>query len=282
MQCEGNFRFFTETPLLHLSCGVQGFIEQELNKPSKAWVHEVMGSKRERELVKLRTPEFVLLPDLTAARRQHRSVAREQCSMPCGQLPQRPLQRYAKTRYGGWPTHKYALASTGGDTVAWAVTQSRDGVQPEWHAKTVQQPREPHTSEWAAKSLNWLVIFADSSLRSIRDLRGAHVDMLEAMYEQCVVAIQKEYKVKRSDIMVFANYPPSVYRLHFHFCAPFFTSSAYDAFRMHPLSTIINNLKLCPDYYKLSSIQVPLHVGSELFRITNNDEQDIADDTVTM
>jgi hypothetical protein len=311
MQGEGAFRFFTETPGFHSSCGVQSFIEQELNKPSKAWVHEVVGSRRESEFVKLRTPDFVLLPDLVAARRQFRHPYREPWSVRCSQMASKPMPRWTKPQYPAFQPLKHGEAIAcgawkhnreAGDFACGAWKHNReagdfawnalvkdseqDGVHPCTPLTTVkatacnegmavvkpgcQWPQQQVASkegEWSVKSLNWLAIVADPSLRSIRDLRGEHVPMLEDMYDQCVAAIQKEYKVDRSDIMVFANYPPSVYKLHFHFCAPFFTSSAYDAFRMHSLSSIINNLKICSDYYKLSSFQVPLHVGSELFRI---------------
>jgi hypothetical protein len=90
--------------------------------------------------------------------------------------------------------------------------------------------------------------------------------MLERLHRQCVGAIQGEHKVGEEDIMVFANYPPSVYRLHFHFCAPFFQPSAFDAFRMHPLSAIINNLRLQSGYYALSTFQIPVHSSSDLYR----------------
>jgi m7GpppX diphosphatase len=117
-----------------------------------------------------------------------------------------------------------------------------------------------------ARRFNWLAIVADPEVRSIRDLRGAHLPMLERMYRQCVQAIQREYRVGWEDVMVFANYPPSVYKLHFHFCAPFFQPTAYDAFRMHSLSAIINNLQVNPEYYALSTFQIPVHTNSDLYR----------------
>jgi hypothetical protein len=254
LQTEAGFRFFNETPGVHLSGGVQTFIEQEIQKPSKVWVQEVVGSKRENEAVKLRTPEFVLLPDLNANRRQYHTH-QPQCSGGGGSrfAPAcRQLQRWGKPG-GSWGL---------GQTVARSVA----------HAKNAWGSSEP-SPEVKPRALNWLAIVADPSVRSIRDLRGEHIEMLERLYDQCVEAIQKEFKVEKHDIMVFANYPPSVYKLHFHFCAPFFTSSAYDAFRMHPLSGIINNLRICSDYYKISSFQVPVHVGSELFRVTSEEEQ---------
>ena len=274
MQCEGRSRFFTETPIFYQSYEVQSFIEQEVKKPSKMWAHEVVEGKRENDSVRLRTPDFVLLPDLTPARRQHRPFARDVWNVRCGQPVPRP-QRYPKTVNAAWASQKYVLTNAA-EPDAWAATQTKDA----WAATQI---KDNSALDYHSRSLNWLVIVTDPLLRSIRDLRGEHVKMLEEMYEQCVSAIQREYKIGRSDIMVFANYPPSVYRLHFHFCAPFFTSSPYDAFRMHPFSTVVNNLRVCPDYYKLSVFQVPLHVGSELFRITNtNDDEASEREAITM
>lgn len=198
-------RFLVETGEMHASDETRAFIEQEVGRPSKQWVGEVVQSSRESEFVKLRTDDFVLLPDINCNRRV------------CKQGP-----RFGRVRAA---------------------------------------------SECAApRRFNWLAIVADPSIRSIRDLRGEHVKMLEELQSQCVAAIQREHRVDTGDVMVFANYPPSVYRLHFHLCAPFFKPSAYDAFRMHPLSAIINNLKIHPDYYRLSSIQIPVHRNSELYR----------------
>lgn len=200
MATQERVRFLTETGEMHLSPETRAFIEQEVARPSKQWVEEVVHSSRESEFVKLRTEEFVLLPDINCNRRV------------CKQPPQQ-------------------------------------------------------------RRFNWLAIVTDRSIRSIRDLRGEHVPMLERLQELCVAAIQREYRVDTGDVMVFANYPPSVYRLHFHLCAPFFKPSAYDAFRIHPLSAIINNLKIHPDYYRLSSFQIPVHRNSELYRDRDSEDQ---------
>jgi m7GpppX diphosphatase len=207
MGTQDRVRFLVETGEMHASAETRAFIEQEVERPSKQWVGEVVQSSRESEFVKLRTEDFVLLPDINCNRRV------------CKQGP-----RPGRARTG------------------------------EGSSDTVQ-----------VKRFNWLAIVTDPSIRSIRDLRGEHLQMLEELQRQCIAAIRREYEVEAEDVMVFANYPPSVYRLHFHLCAPFFKPSAYDAFRMHPLSAIINNLRIHPEYYRLSSIQIPVHRNSELY-----------------
>ena len=59
-------RLILETPSMHGSGPMQAYISREVAKPCKQWVHEVLGSKRETDRIKLRTPDFVLLPDVDA------------------------------------------------------------------------------------------------------------------------------------------------------------------------------------------------------------------------
>lgn len=247
-----------ETPELHESRAAQAFVKQEIDRPSKQWVQEVVKSDRESEYVKLRTEDFVLLPDINGHRRQVRAYRARAAIQPAHWMSQQGAWRYPPGDMGGWrdpapqrwsPVH-YAHSKH---------TRAQSWPQEAADKRLVCRPS-------ALKRFSWLSIVADPSLRSIRDIRGEHLPMLEGLYAQCVDAIQKEYSVDAEDIMVFANYPPSVYKLHFHFCAPFFQPTAYDAFRMHSLSSIINNLKVHPLYYKLSTFQVAVHSGSDLYR----------------
>ena len=208
-------KFLIETPELHASGETQEYIRQETIRPSKLWVQEVVACGRESEFVKLRTADFVLLPDINCHRRQGRPY---------------------RTRLATRQEAELGCVARGGAAAC------------------------------GARRFNWLVIMADPGLRSIRDLRGEHAPMLERMHRLCVEAIQREYRVAAEDIMVFANYPPSVYKLHFHFCVPFFKPTAYDAFRMHTLSSILNNLRIHPEYYRLSTFQIPVHRNSDLYR----------------
>ena len=267
-------RFVVETPEMYGSEASQAYIRQEIERPSKAWVQEVVESTRETEFVKLRTADFVLLPDLNCHRRHpprhpappfrarpaHPSPG---VDPPCDPAivaigaslrPQRPAPVLC-----GRPSSA-PLACT--RYFAWNPGMSRRGGA----ASTTSPGGRPPTPYHASRRFNWLAIVADPSIRSIRDLRGEHLPLLERMYRTCVQAIQREHRVGLEDIMVFANYPPSVYKLHFHFCAPFFQPTAYDAFRMHSLSAIINNLRVDPGYYAVSTFQIPVHTNSDLYR----------------
>ena len=83
-------RFLLETPEAHASRESQAFIHREIERPSKVWVQEVVESDRESEFVKLRTADFVLLPDLNGNRRQTRAFRA------------RPLQVVGRYDVQGW------------------------------------------------------------------------------------------------------------------------------------------------------------------------------------
>lgn len=115
---------------------------------------------------------------------------------------------------------------------------------------------------------NWMVIVKDMSLRNVRDLRGHHIPLLQKIKDKSVEILLDEFPgVQAQDIMIFANYPPSVHRLHFHLCFPFFFSNAYDAFRVHCIDQIINNLQINSDYYYLSNFTFPVYEKNPLTKL---------------
>ena len=164
--------------------GIQGFVEREAQKPCKQWIHEVIAEKREKDRVKLRTPSFVLLPDVKTAKK------------------------------------------------------------------------------WDEKKFHWLALVTDTSLRTLRDLRGRHVEMLKDIQRLALERIKEETELDPDQIMTYIHYPPSVYQLHIHFKHPIGT---HDTLRMHSLANVINNLQLDPDYYAKSDIQLPVYMHSELY-----------------
>lgn len=52
---------------------MQSYISREISRPCKQWIHEVLCSRREADRVKLRTPSFVLLPDVNTIQRRPKS-----------------------------------------------------------------------------------------------------------------------------------------------------------------------------------------------------------------
>jgi len=194
-------RLILETPSMHGSGPMQAYISREVAKPCKQWVHEVLGSKRETDRIKLRTPDFVLLPDVDAFYKR--------------------------------PKPSPFL----------------------WQEVTRWRARRP--------AFHWLAVVNDTSLRTIRDLRGEHIPMLVRLYHTCCQKIREETGVSSDQVMAYIHYPPSVYQLHIHFKYPLGPPS-HDAFRVHLLSTVINNLAIDGDYYKKSLLQLPVYLNTDL------------------
>jgi len=99
------------------------------------------------------------------------------------------------------------------------------------------------------KTINWLAIMKDRSLKSLRDLRGRHVKLLKRIRLQCTEFIMATTGWKRHNIMAYIHYLPSVFQLHIHFCAPYGSYTTLDVLKVHPLDTVISNLEIDPEYY---------------------------------
>ena len=125
-------------------------------------------------------------------------------------------------------------------------------------------PRPPRVCD---PVVHLLCIVTAPSLRCLRDLRSEHVALLEGLQASCLETMRTMWGMRDEDVLIYVNYPPSVYQLHFHVCAPFQSAAAYDAFRVHPLATILGNLRLGVDYYERIPLRVPVLVGSDLHTI---------------
>ena len=206
-------KLYVETPEMFASRDVQSYVQQETARPCKQWVVDVINGCQESECVKLRTIDFLLLPDTER------------------------VNRY------------------------WRIMSSKR----------------------RAVSLNWLAIATGPGLASLRDLRGRHVPMLKNLLEQTQRIIFEEAGLAPEEVMAYVHYPPSVYQLHIHFAHPwvlilflcFFCGalksvgryaqhSHRDIYRIHSLSTVINNLEIDPDYYLKASLQISVHRNSPL------------------
>lgn len=124
---------------------------------------------------------------------------------------------------------------------------------------------------------HWLGLAKERRLRTIRDLRGTRdAEMLARMHDAVVREMQGRARRDVRALAAYANYPPSVYHLHFHFkfgSANFplthagGTGTYCDTCRIHPLHTVVNNLRVCENYYQVSVLQVPVYAGTELYGI---------------
>ena len=186
----------TESPEAYASDAVQRYVAEEVERPSKQWIHKVLRGQQESEEVRRSDRDFLLLPD----------------------------------------THR---------------TNRKGGVD----------------QSWVKTTLNWLCIPRDCSLRSLRDLRGEHVGLLEKMLRESLECIEAETGIPADEVMAYVHYPPSVYHLHVHFAYPYGQQTHRDPFRMHSLASVIENLRLDGGYYERISLHVPVHADTCLSSI---------------
>jgi m7GpppX diphosphatase len=137
---------------------------------------------------------------------------------------------------------------------------------------TKQLSRQPR------RVLNWLAIAHDRSLRTIRDLRGEHIPFLKQMLAICLKTIHHETGIRGDQVMAYFHYPPSVYQLHVHFSYPYGQYCHRDVYRVHNLSTVINNLEIDPLFYQKANLhmaifrQSPLHQAMDDYYLLQKKE----------
>ena len=198
-----NVVFVVDTPAMYSSERMSSYMAEQSGRMDRQWVRHVIAGEQESECVKVRTSQFVVLPDGVS----------DGCH---------------KMRGLGASVNSLRLAQRG--------------------------------------QLNWLVIATDPALRTIRDLRGEHLDLLKSIRTECIAAVKSEFNVQLGDVMIFANYPPSVYTLHFHVCCPFKVAAPFDAFRMHTLESVIHHLEVDSEYYTKYNLHIPVSCSSRLYR----------------
>lgn len=67
-----DYTLMQETPEMHRKSSVVRFIQQEIARPSKQWICNIIDGNQEKDEVILRTQDFVLLPDTERVNRYWR------------------------------------------------------------------------------------------------------------------------------------------------------------------------------------------------------------------
>lgn len=101
-----------------------------------------------------------------------------------------------------------------------------------------------------------LLIVKQKDIRSIRDLTGEHIPLLERMLKS-LDNIENIYKIPSCVLRTYFHYKPSTWHLHLHINN--INSNklySYSVERCHSLINVINNLKFDTDYYKKVDLQV--------------------------
>ena len=214
---------------MYLKNSVAAFIEQEVHRPSKQWIANIIAGDQEKEQVILRTEEFVLLPDTERVNRYWRSNG--STSSTAASTPA--------------TSSNHVSTNTG-------VARGRNGAN---HvSSTGSLAKGSHKM-----TLNWLSIIHDLSVRTLRDLRGKHIPVLRRMLDESMAAIETHAGIPRDQVMAYVHYPPSVYQLHVHFSYPYGQYCHRDAYRVHSLPAIINNLEIDSEYYAKATLHLAMY-----------------------
>ena len=115
---------------------------------------------------------------------------------------------------------------------------------------SVPDPRRRH--------LSYLAIFSDTSLRSIRDLRGEHVRLLIDVCTAAASVLPDEFAHASF------HYHPSVYQLHMHFRHPKDVDLSNP--RIYTVGFVILCLAIKPDFFQTCTLKFRAHGESALVR----------------
>ena len=106
------------------------------------------------------------------------------------------------------------------------------------------------TCDNTISTLHILGIIRDKSLKTIRDLSNKNIELLEHVHNSGLNEISKIYGVEPGKIRVYIHYPPSCWQLHIHYQVINIIGPSCIVERCHSLGIVIENLKICSDYYK--------------------------------
>lgn len=113
------------------------------------------------------------------------------------------------------------------------------------------------TSTWDIKDIqkmHLLVFYQNSNIKTIRDITRDDVPILKRGVNKAYDIIKEKFNIDTSRIKSYAHYPPSTYRLHFHFNLLDYNCLETSVERAHLTESILQNCELISDYYKLISL----------------------------
>lgn len=117
-----------------------------------------------------------------------------------------------------------------------------------------------------APILNWMIIFNDLSLTSIRSLEGKHIELLSSIFSSLMNVLPCDQDVP----MIYFHYPPSVWQLHLHVAAPCDNLRTTNSMqKVYFLEDVISNLKIDSNFYKKNSMTYILPSSHEICNLTS-------------
>ena len=109
--------------------------------------------------------------------------------------------------------------------------------------------------------LNWLVVFKNTDLVSMRSLRGEHAELLRDV----LAKIRELLSAELDAPMVYFHYPPSVWQLHLHVAAPCDMLRTTNSMqKVCFVEDVLSNLEIDPDYYAKVTLSYVMPTTHEL------------------
>jgi len=112
---------------------------------------------------------------------------------------------------------------------------------------------------WDGKDIDKLQMLCmpiDRNLRSIRSLDACHISLLEHMKSVTLQVIREKYGLEEEYIRIYFHYEPSTYHLHIHFVNTASNQVHSSVEYSHELNSVIFNLKMKTDYYKIIKLNI--------------------------
>lgn len=148
---------------------------------------------------------------------------------------------------------------------------SNDGfllnTDPKWttHPDPKTTPKEQWMNHPSTRELYCLGLSHRKDVRSLRDLRAAHLPMLRAMAEKGREVIKNTYGLANESLRIFVHYPPQFYHFHVHF-TNVSVEHGVSAERAHLLDDVIENIERDSEHYAKRSITLRMGENDELWR----------------
>mmetsp|Transcript_16821 Transcript_16821/g.30070 ORF Transcript_16821/g.30070 Transcript_16821/m.30070 type:complete len:296 (-) Transcript_16821:21686-22573(-) len=108
---------------------------------------------------------------------------------------------------------------------------------------------------YSAESFYFSVVLRRRDLKSIRDLRATHLDMLKRLELKVTEAISSRLGVAARHVQLFFHYWPSFYHLHLHATNLNFSNELP---RGRSLTQVMHNLERDSEYYKKASLTISI------------------------
>lgn len=103
------------------------------------------------------------------------------------------------------------------------------------------------------ESLYCLAIVHDRSLRSLRDLTGSHLKLLQNVRKASLQVLSSKFGVEPSSVRMYFHYQPTYYHLHVHFSHVKMIFGTFSG-KAVLLDDVIYNLSVNGDHYKNATL----------------------------